>query len=65
MKLKMDKEQQKKYTLRYLRQIHYRYKWARWLSKKEIIKWCEKRGYSKNIQDVVLSLNKRYLIDEK
>lgn len=60
----MDKEWQRKYTLRYLKQLHYKHKWARWLTKDEIIKWCKKRGYDENIQNVILSLDKRYLIDE-
>ena len=61
--VKMNKEQQEKYKLWYLRLLHYRHKWARWLSKEEIIKWCKARWYNKNTQDVVLSLHQWYLID--
>ena len=52
----MISEWQKKYNERYIKHIHYRYQWARWLSRKEIEKWCKERWYNKNTLEVILSL---------
>jgi hypothetical protein len=59
----MITEWQKKYTEWYLRTIHYRYQWARWLSRKEIEKKCKEKWYNKDTLDVILHLNRWDLID--
>lgn len=59
----MISEWQKRYNERYIKHIHYRYQWARWLSRKEIEKWCKERWYNKNTLEVILSLNRWDLID--
>ena len=60
----ITKEQQKKYTKWYLKTLHYRYQWARWLTREAIIKECKKKGYNKNTIEVILHLDKWYLLDE-
>lgn len=53
----MITEWQKRYTEWYLKTLHYRYQWARWLSRKEIEKRCKEKWYNKDTLEVILSLN--------